>query len=51
MHGLKLLKKESIDLKSSPELLKDYWLFKMWFNHQVVPVDCAEYKSHMSLKV
>jgi len=32
--GLKLLKKAcQINFKSSPNLLKEYWLYKKWFNH------------------
>jgi len=50
--GLKLLKKASqVNLKSSPDLLKDYWLFKKWFNHQVVPVSLQSKRARCLLKV
>jgi len=44
--GLKLLKKASqVNLKSSPDLLKDYWLFK------VVPVSLQSKRARCLLKV
>jgi len=50
--GIKLLKKAcEVNLKSSPELIRDYWLFKKWFNHQVVPVSLQSKRARCLLKV